>query len=109
MTLQNILFDPSVFPEPYAFNPDRWLEAAAQGTRLDRYLVTFSKGTRSCLGMNLAYAELYLGIAALVSKFDLDLYDFDQNRDLDIVRDCFGGLPSKESRGVRVSVRIRGE
>nr|POE87791.1 palmitoyltransferase akr1 [Quercus suber] len=80
------------------FDPNRWLGSE----RLDRYLVTFSKGTRSCVGINLAYAEMYLGIAAVVRNFDFEFFDFDQKRDLDVVRDCFIGLPSKESRGVRV-------
>ena len=107
MTNQDVLFDPEIFPEPCIFNPDRWLEAAAQGKRLDRYLVTFAKGNRHCLGINLAQSEMYLGVAAMVSRFDMDLYDFDQARDLDIVRDCFIGLPSKESRGVRAKVKTR--
>lgn len=109
MTFQNILFDPLIFPEPQRFNPNRWLEANANGKRLDRYLVTFSKGSRACLGINIAYSEMYLGVAALVSGFDMELYDFDQKRDLDIVRDTFVGLPSKESRGVRVKLRSRKE
>ena len=108
MTLRDVLFDPEIFPHPNAFKPDRWLDAAAQGERLDRYLVTFSKGTRSCLGINIAYSELYLGVAALVSRFDMKLYDFDRRRDLDIVRDTFMGLPSKESKGVRVKISLRG-
>ncbi len=107
MTLRSILFDPEIFPSPYTFSPHRWLDAEKQGVRLDRYLVTFSKGSRACLGMNLAYSEMYLGVAALVSRFDMELYDFYQQLDLNIVRDCFIGLPSKESRGVRVKVRMR--
>ena len=107
MTLRNVLFDSKIFPSPHSFNPDRWLEADKQGVRLDRYLVTFARGARQCLGMNVAYSEMYLGIAALVSRFDMELFDFDQKRDLDIVRDCFIGLPSKESKGVRVKVSIR--
>lgn len=109
MSLQSVLFDPKIFPEPHRYNPDRWIEAEEQRTRLDRYLVTFSKGTRACVGINVAYSEMYLGVAALVSRFDMELDDFDQKRDLDIVRDCFVGLPSKESRGVRVKVRRRGQ
>lgn len=41
--------DPNIFPQPLAFNPDRWLQKG-QG-RLDRYITTFGKGTRQCLGM----------------------------------------------------------
>ncbi|KAJ5716367.1 hypothetical protein N7493_008278 [Penicillium malachiteum] len=69
-TIHFILHDPEIFPEPHSFNPERWISAAENGERLDRYLVSFSRGTRSCLGMNLAYAELYMIIARLVREFD---------------------------------------
>jgi cytochrome P450 len=37
--------------------------------RLDRYLVSFSKGSRSCLGINLAYAEMYLWLSGLFRRY----------------------------------------
>ena len=40
-------FNKDVFPEPRAFIPERWLKDA----ELDRWLVSFSKGPRSCLGI----------------------------------------------------------
>jgi cytochrome P450 len=43
--------DPDIFPDPHAFDPERWMRAAAKGQRLDRYMVNFSKGSRVCLGM----------------------------------------------------------
>lgn len=52
---------PDIFPDPDAFRPERWLEADARGERLDRFLVTFSKGTRMCLGIKYAAAHsLYM-------------------------------------------------
>jgi hypothetical protein len=57
--------------------------------------------------MNLAYSEIYLAVAALVTRFDMELYDFDSKRDVDIVRDCFLGMPSKEAKGVRVKLSPR--
>jgi hypothetical protein len=42
---------PDVFPEPKVFRPERWLEAEARGEHLTRYLTTFTKGSRSCLGI----------------------------------------------------------
>jgi cytochrome P450 len=42
---------PEVFPNPEEFDPERWSRAAAKGTRLDKYLVNFSKGTRMCVGL----------------------------------------------------------
>jgi len=81
MSFEDVLHDPAIFPKPDTFDPDHWLRAAKQGVRFDRYQVAFGKGSRSCVGMNLAYAELYLVIAVLVTRFDLELYEFQYNRD----------------------------
>lgn len=107
-TFRDILLDQEIFPEPREFDPDRFARAAEQGERLDRYLVSFSRGGRSCAGINLAYAELYLTVAALVSRFDMELFDFDRARDLDVVRDKFIGMPSREARPIRFRFRPRG-
>ncbi len=42
--------NPTIFPEPHSFKPDRWLEKSENGS-LDNWLVAFSKGPRSCLGI----------------------------------------------------------
>ncbi|KAK7935892.1 cytochrome P450 [Apiospora marii] len=61
--------DASVFPEPEAFRPERWITAEGErNTGLERYLLSFSKGSRICLGMNLAMCELYLTVAAVVLR-----------------------------------------
>ncbi len=105
MNVHSILRDPSVFDNPEQFNPERWLRPTDSEQRLERFLVPFSRGSRACLGLNLAYAELYLTTAAIFRRFDLKLVsDTEQKRDVDVVRDCFVGLPSKESKGVRVHV-----
>lgn len=46
MSMSLIQSNPKIFPEPNEFRPERWLE----NPRLDRYLLTFSRGTRICLG-----------------------------------------------------------
>ncbi|KAI0265040.1 cytochrome P450 [Gloeopeniophorella convolvens] len=51
------------------FMPERWLGPDAAS--LNRFLVAFSTGPRSCQGINLAYCELYLGLAHLFRRFDL--------------------------------------
>ena len=67
--------DPSIFPSPSTFNPDRWLPTATNpipvaptGKPLSRYLTSFSKGPRMCLGINLAQAELFIGLAGVVQE-----------------------------------------
>ena len=45
--------NPEFFPEPSFYRPERWIEAGKNGTRLENYLVPFSRGTRQCIGINL--------------------------------------------------------
>ncbi|KAF2808737.1 oxoglutarate/iron-dependent oxygenase [Mytilinidion resinicola] len=99
--------NPEIFPEPYTFQPERWLNG--EGVRrkdLDRYLLSFSKGTRQCLGINLAYAELFICIATIVLRLGnrLKLYETTEE-DVEIQRDCFGPRPKHGSKGVRVLVK----
>jgi cytochrome P450 len=43
--------NPKVFPDPYKFNPDRWLSAGAEVAVMKRWWWPFSSGGRMCLGM----------------------------------------------------------
>jgi cytochrome P450 len=44
--------DPSIFPNPAAFVPERWLrEDGSFNVAMEQYLVSFSKGQRSCIGV----------------------------------------------------------
>lgn len=53
------------------FNPNRWLDESSKG--LDAHLVTFSKGARSCIGQNLAHAELMVMLYMLFRNFNVEL------------------------------------
>jgi len=64
-----VSFSEEIFARPHEFLPDRWLQP--QSKALENYLVVFSKGPRSCLGINLAYCELYLAFAYLFRRFDV--------------------------------------
>jgi len=107
MTARDVSFDPVIFPNPHTFDPNRWIRAAEQGHRLDKYAAAFGKGAFACVGAELAKSEIILGVAALVDRFDIELVDFNYERDLKVVRDAFFGLPSKESTAVRVRVMQR--
>ncbi|KAI0694060.1 cytochrome P450 [Cytidiella melzeri] len=66
--------NPEIFPDPHAFKPERWLEAKAdENDSLDHWLVAFSKGPRSCLGVNLGWCEMILAMANVFRRFDLRL------------------------------------
>lgn len=89
--------DPSKFVNPEKFDPDRWLNNKA----LEKYLVPFSKGTRQCLGINLATAEIYLTLAAVFRRFDMRLYETTA-RDAEIAHDFFIPHGHADSKGVRI-------
>ncbi|KJK75260.1 hypothetical protein H634G_09278 [Metarhizium anisopliae BRIP 53293] len=78
--------DASIFPDPERFDPERWVKAAQNGDNLKRYLTSFTRGSRACIGINLAYMELFLTVAHLVRRFDMELYDTEAE-DVRIVRD----------------------
>jgi hypothetical protein len=52
---------------------------------------------------SLAYAEIYLTIAFVLRRFELQLFEIGRE-DVDIARDCFVAKPKLGSKGVRVRV-----
>ncbi|KAL4899421.1 hypothetical protein BDW74DRAFT_116296 [Aspergillus multicolor] len=99
-----VLMDPEIFPNPHEFDPDRWARAAAKGIRLDKYLVTFGRGSRMCAGLNLAYAEMFLILATLVRKFDIEIYETPK-ANIEFGRDFGTPLPEKGELDVRAKIR----
>lgn len=41
--------DQTIFPGPHEFKPDRWPPLGTNGMRLRKYLVSFGRGSRSCV------------------------------------------------------------
>ncbi len=95
--------DPTIFSEPESFLPDRWLDPEAKA-KLDRYLVPFSKGSRGCLGINLANAEIYSTLAMFFRRFDLELYETTVE-DVEPAHEFFVPVSRRDSKGVRVLVK----
>lgn len=84
-------FDEEVFAAPFTFNPDRWL--AQDILRQEQSLVPFSTGSRACLGLNLANAEIYIGLATTVRWFKASrVLDKDLNTVTHFTRSVPGGL-----------------
>ncbi|KAH8666532.1 cytochrome P450 [Xylariales sp. PMI_506] len=100
-----VLQDASIFPAPEKFRPERWLKDEDESKQLDRYLVTFGKGTRQCVGINLAYAEMYLLVATIVRRFEWTIVDRITLDDAVCNRDSFVMESTLETNGVRVMLR----
>ncbi|KAK0639802.1 cytochrome P450 family protein [Cercophora newfieldiana] len=95
--------DPNVYPEPKSFKPERWL--GDYDKQMDRNFIPFSKGSRSCLGINLAYAELFITLAILFRPGAprLRLYQTNES-DVYPAMDLFIVAPKANSKGCRVTV-----
>lgn len=93
----------AVFPDPFVFDPERWLGDAGKERR--RFQMAFNKGGRKCLGIELARAELYLVVAALVREFDMTLFETDAD-DVAFLYDYQVAMPMLGSKGVRVMAKL---
>ncbi|KAL8986707.1 MAG: hypothetical protein Q9169_008767 [Polycauliona sp. 2 TL-2023] len=93
--------DPAIFPDPRVFKPERFLEQP----ELRKYVISFSKGSRQCVGLNMAYAEFYLGLAAVWApgRFKWELFETDIS-DVETVHDFLNTSPRLDSKGIRVKV-----
>jgi cytochrome P450 len=61
--------DPDAFPNPEAFRPERWMELKDVTNEMKELFMPFSKGSRACIGKNLAMMELKLITARLIKQF----------------------------------------
>ncbi|KAI0550319.1 putative cytochrome P450 [Xylaria curta] len=95
-----------IFPHSKEFDPTRWLDGKGKRDRSrDKYILSFSRGSRQCIGINLAYAELFMVTGLLLRRLGsrLDLYETGLG-DVTILHDCFVPLPKLDTKGIRVLV-----
>lgn len=106
MSIPLIHDNEEIFPEPYRFRPERWLPLETEGQRLLRFLVVFGGGSRQCIGMELAKAEILTALACVFRRFGhrMSLLDTVRERDVDPVHDYFDPQPSRQSNGVLVVI-----
>ena len=97
----------TIFPDSYTFKPERWLDnqKGPDGVKqLSRYMVAFSRGNRMCLGMQMAYLEMFVTIATLFRRFEMELFETDRSS-VDFYRDFVTAQVKPGGLGVRVLVR----
>ncbi|KAJ5811087.1 cytochrome P450 [Penicillium robsamsonii] len=102
--------NPDVFEDPTVFRPQRWLD----NPKLIRGFIGFSRGTRNCVGMNLARREMGIVLATILNTYELyqgqegrtlELYETVRERDIDASSEMIVPFPAKGSYGLRVRVR----
>ena len=123
MSPRLMLYNAEVYPDPERFDPSRWLSyenippSKAEGDggmlkparqtdlkAMEHSFKPFGGGPRRCIGMNLAYANLFHILAAVVRRFDFEITDTVRARDVDMNRDHFVSVIARGSEGVRVRV-----
>lgn len=68
--------NPTVFPEPDEWIPQRWTDAAPdRKEEMKRWFWAFGSGGRMCLGSNFAIQGMKLVIAAIYSNFTTEIVD----------------------------------
>ncbi|TVY21363.1 Cytochrome P450 monooxygenase [Lachnellula arida] len=60
----------------YEWNPDRWLGDETRRREMERCLLMFAMGHRTCIGKNLSYIEIYKLIPTLFARYDVSLSHF---------------------------------
>jgi cytochrome P450 len=60
--------DPTVFPSPERFDPQRWLEDKGELER-NRMFFAFSQGARGCIGKHLALAEMKILLREVYGEY----------------------------------------
>ncbi|KUI62394.1 Trichodiene oxygenase [Cytospora mali] len=76
------------------FNPDRWLDPD-RARFMTRYLLTFGKDHRHCIGKELASTTMYVCLANLIRRFpDLEVYG---NYPADDLNDNFATVIPREA------------
>lgn len=77
--------DPTFRDESDKFMPERFLNSSVDFKGLDFELIPFGSGRRGCPGIGFAMANVELVLANLVHKFDWELPDGKNGKDLDTI------------------------
>ncbi|KAH7014234.1 cytochrome P450 [Microdochium trichocladiopsis] len=72
MTIYGAHHDPSIYPDPDVFKPERWMDPAER-KRMEPYFIPFSAGARGCIGRNISYLEQIVILATIVHRYDFAL------------------------------------
>ena len=83
----------TIFSDSYSFRP----------VKMEKYLLSFTKGTCMCLGINLAFAELYKMMTFLFRHVEMELFETDHT-DVELRHDWFVPGIKKDTKGIQVKV-----
>ncbi|KDQ63502.1 hypothetical protein JAAARDRAFT_147890 [Jaapia argillacea MUCL 33604] len=89
-----ILHDPSMYPDPSAFKPERFLKREGGECARDPMTVAFGFGRRICPGRHLAEASVWIAIVSILSTFDIGKAVDSEGHDIEPKIEYHSGLVS---------------
>ncbi|KAH7398615.1 putative cytochrome P450 [Phaeosphaeria sp. MPI-PUGE-AT-0046c] len=106
MSMPDMHFNASIFPSPRTFQPSRWINSSAEHLKdMHRYFVPFSKGSRSCLGIDVAKMELVLTAGNVFHQLGREMRLWDTTeRDVSWAYDFFAPYIPIDAKGLRVKI-----
>lgn len=67
-------FDKTIFgPDAREFKPERWLQSAEKSFLMEKAILHFGAGTRTCIGKNIALAEIHKTIPEVLRRFTFEM------------------------------------
>lgn len=67
--------DPEIYENPMEFRPERFVDSSTGSTVKGCYYLPFGDGPRNCIGMRMGKLTSKLGLALVLSKFNVELAD----------------------------------
>ncbi|KAK5173646.1 uncharacterized protein LTR77_002327 [Saxophila tyrrhenica] len=104
MSMPDMHSNPSIFPSPSSFKPERWLKCTdEEKAGMQQAFVPFGRGSRACIGMELARMEVLLMAGNLFGRFGMELWET-REEDVGWRHDFFAPFGPADSKGLRVKV-----
>lgn len=68
----NSLHDPSVYPEPETFNPDRWLDPESSANQNPKNFIGFGSGPHRCIGFEYTFINIAIVLATAAVTMNIE-------------------------------------
>ena len=75
INVEKFLMDPTAFPQPETFKPERFLDSTGQQLLKSDYFVPFGIGKRICMGESLAKNEIFIFFVRLLQRLKIEVTD----------------------------------